>query len=32
MMTGTAMRPVFVINSSRAAASSATFLAVNSMP
>ena len=32
VMTGTAIRPVFAINSSRAAASSATFLAVNSTP
>jgi hypothetical protein len=32
MMTGTAMRPVFAISVSRASMSSATFLAVNSMP
>jgi hypothetical protein len=32
VMTGTAMRPVFAISASRASVSSATFLAVNSMP
>jgi hypothetical protein len=32
VMTGTAMRPVFAISASRASASSATFLAVKSMP
>jgi len=32
VMTGTAIRPVRAINSSRAAVSSATFLAVKSMP
>jgi hypothetical protein len=31
-MTGTAARPVRAISSSRAAASSATFFAVNAMP
>jgi hypothetical protein len=31
-MTGTAIRPVRAINSSRAAVSSATFFAVKSMP
>jgi len=32
VMTGTAIHPVRAINSSRAAGSSATFLAVKSMP
>ncbi len=32
VMTGTAIRPVLAISSSRAAASSATFFAVNAMP
>jgi hypothetical protein len=32
VMTGTAMRPVRATNSARASMSSATFLAVNSMP
>jgi hypothetical protein len=32
VMKGTAIRPVFAISSSRAAGSSATFLAVNAIP
>jgi len=32
VMTGTAIRPVFAINSSRALASSPTFLAVKAIP
>jgi len=32
VMTGTAIRPVLAISSSRAVASSATFLAVNAIP